>query len=83
MKKLSAVMIVSGLIGILSLGMCGSRLYGSEKLGRPCKKDVEKFCKDIKPGEGRVHDCLRKHHKVLSAECKGKMKKAKEKRKKG
>ncbi len=36
----------------------------------PCKADVEKFCKDIEPGEGRIIACLKAHEAELSAECK-------------
>ena len=37
---------------------------------RPCKADAEKFCKDVKPGEGRIVDCLKAHEAELSADCK-------------
>lgn len=39
---------------------------------KPCKADVEKFCKDVKPGEGRIIDCLKAHEAELSADCKAK-----------
>ena len=35
-----------------------------------CKPDVEKFCSDVKPGEGRVMVCLRQHESELSDACK-------------
>lgn len=35
-----------------------------------CKPDAEKFCKDVKPGGGRVVACLKQHKSELSAECK-------------
>ncbi|KAF8068300.1 hypothetical protein HT031_001987 [Scenedesmus sp. PABB004] len=34
-----------------------------------CRGDVERFCKDVEPGEGRVHACLRGHRKELSDGC--------------
>lgn len=37
---------------------------------RPCKADIEKFCKDVKPGEGRIIACLKEHEAELSADCK-------------
>jgi hypothetical protein len=37
---------------------------------RPCRADMEKFCADVKPGGGRVAECLRKHIDELSSECK-------------
>lgn len=38
----------------------------------PCKADAEKFCKDVKPGGGRIILCLKQHEAELSAECKAK-----------
>ncbi len=38
-----------------------------------CKGDVEKYCKDVKPGEGRMAGCLRKNEASLSAGCKEQM----------
>ncbi len=38
-----------------------------------CKADVEKFCKDIKPGKGRIVSCLKSHEADLSQACKDHM----------
>ena len=35
-----------------------------------CKADVEKHCKGVKMGGGRIAACLRSHEADLSAECK-------------
>jgi hypothetical protein len=34
-----------------------------------CKADIEKFCKDIKPGGGRILACLKSNGDRLSQEC--------------
>ena len=34
-----------------------------------CRADVEKFCKDVKPGGGRVVQCLQQHESALSGGC--------------
>jgi hypothetical protein len=34
-----------------------------------CKGDLKTFCEGIKPGEGRLHDCLREHIQDLSHDC--------------
>jgi len=44
----------------------------------PCKSDIEKLCKDVQPGEGRVMKCLNDHEAELSAECQARRKNAKE-----
>lgn len=38
-----------------------------------CDDDVEKFCQDVEPGEGRVVTCLKDHMRDLSRECRGVM----------
>ena len=38
-----------------------------------CADDVQKFCKDVKPGQGRIVKCLKEHEKDVSPECKAKM----------
>jgi len=35
----------------------------------PCEADVEKFCKDVQPGEGRQIRCLQGHESELSGGC--------------
>lgn len=44
----------------------------AEQGGGPCRADAEKFCKEIKPGDGRLIACLKEHEAELSAECKTK-----------
>jgi len=50
-----------------------------EKENRPCSADIEKFCKDVQPGEGRIVQCLKAHNAELSSECKEKGQELKEK----
>jgi hypothetical protein len=40
---------------------------------RPCTEDIATFCKDVKPGGGRVTICLKKHEEQLSSLCKDKL----------
>ena len=35
-----------------------------------CRDDLESFCADIKPGEGRLRDCLEKNEAKVSDRCK-------------
>lgn len=35
-----------------------------------CKGDAKKLCQDIKPGGGRILQCLKQHEGELSADCK-------------
>lgn len=42
---------------------------GESGMRQACQEDVKKFCADIKPGEGRIHQCLSQHEAKLSAAC--------------
>jgi len=42
----------------------------SDALKKACSKDVEQFCKDVQPGQGRLARCLKEHEAELSQECK-------------
>jgi hypothetical protein len=52
----------------------------AEKGKGPCAEDAAKFCKDVKPGEGRVLACLKEHEKELSQACRDRKAAAAEKR---
>ena len=39
-----------------------------------CDNDLEKFCSDIAPGEGRLMDCMNKNMANVSDRCKSAMK---------
>ena len=38
--------------------------------GKPCQADIQKLCKDVQVGGGRVRECLKSHAAELSAGCK-------------
>jgi hypothetical protein len=42
-----------------------------------CKADIEKFCKDVKQGGGKIMKCLKDNEAKLSSECKQTLPKAK------
>jgi hypothetical protein len=37
--------------------------------GEACRAEMDKFCKDVEPGEGRIIKCLREHDADLSDKC--------------
>jgi len=41
---------------------------------KPCADEIEKFCKDVRPGDGRMVQCLRDHNSELSTVCREKVK---------
>lgn len=48
-----------------------SHAYAEEAL--ICADDIEKYCKEIKPGGGRLLECLKSHETELSLSCRGKI----------
>lgn len=51
---------------------------GRDGRSNVCEADAAKLCKDVKPGEGRVRDCLQENIKKLSDDCKVRQEKVKE-----
>lgn len=53
---------------------CKSKLEASiahhEEIKARCGADVERLCKDVKPGRGRIVQCLKTHHRQVSSSCK-------------
>lgn len=41
-----------------------------------CSADFDKYCKDVKPGKGRILKCIEKNESNLSPECKDALKEA-------
>jgi hypothetical protein len=39
-----------------------------------CRDDLKSYCADVKPGEGRLRDCLGKNEAKLNARCKAALK---------
>lgn len=44
-----------------------------ESFAQACKADVEKLCKGVEPGEGRIMQCMREHKAELSPACSEKL----------
>ena len=59
-------------IAIASFGQCAFakyRLTDPVKVGRECKIEVERFCKEVRPGGQRVISCLKGKVTELSSAC--------------
>ena len=63
-NKLMLITLASGFALALA-----APAFSAEKGKGPCAADAAKFCKDVKPGEGRVKACLKEHEKDLSQAC--------------
>lgn len=47
--------------------------------GNPCQEDIQRLCGDVKPGQGRIQECLKAHKDEISQECRDSMAAAAEK----
>lgn len=59
-------MIAVGL-GVLLSTLCGASLSFAKS--EICRPEMDKFCKDVAPGEGRILKCLQAHDADLSDAC--------------
>ena len=75
MKKSSMVLIVAALFLLVPLMAQSEEMHGTGA----CKADFEKFCKDVKPGQGRIVRCMQAHENELSPACKDQIAADKEK----
>jgi len=46
------------------------------KVREACHEDVERLCKDVKPADGRIRECLHAHRDELSAGCQAALREA-------
>lgn len=62
--------VVFGLV-FLCVSARGRTYAAEEEL--PCAEEIAKYCKEVKPGGGRILNCLDEHQKDLSVSCKQKL----------
>jgi hypothetical protein len=66
MRNISKVVFTFALLAFSAYPMGA----GAEMGGRQCASDIQKFCKDVTPGQGRIIQCLKSHQNELSDDCK-------------
>ena len=68
---MKGVLLIIG-VAIVSLGVAGN-LFAQESLidtvANGCKSEITTYCKDVKPGEGRILACLYAYEDKLSGKC--------------
>ncbi len=68
MKKIAIVFFV---LAILPVGIGGANAGQDlvETVANGCKTEIEQYCAQVTPGQGRVLACLYAHGDKLSAKC--------------
>lgn len=68
MRKIGSCLLVLG--GILLLGMPAMAQQPLiDTIANGCKSEIEKYCNNVTPGEGRVLACLYAYGDKLSGRC--------------
>jgi hypothetical protein len=58
------------IIAAAALILAGSGALAQQRaVVKACAADIKSLCADVKPGEGRVRDCVKSHFGELSAPC--------------
>jgi len=73
-------MLLAVVVVVLSLAWGSgvvSAIEGNIGANKACSSDVQKFCKDVKPGGGRIVECLKSHQSELCDACSSKLTKGK------
>ena len=66
--------IIALVIAVVTLWMILAAVcVGAVEGQGPCADDLQKFCKDVQPGAGRIARCLKEHENDLSLACKQQM----------
>jgi hypothetical protein len=60
---LVAVAVAAATLG----GSAGAQ--NADEIAKACAGDIERFCRGVPPGEGRIKECMRAHITELSAPC--------------
>lgn len=59
-------------VAMMAFGIAGSLSAEEniiETVANGCKSEIETYCKDVTPGEGRILACLYAHQDKLSGKC--------------
>lgn len=63
MPSMRKLMVAGAVAALFTTAEAAEAKHGA------CKADVEKLCKDVQPGEGRVVACLKEHKAEVSPKC--------------
>ncbi len=71
MRSFATFLALSGFMALLGARAIAATAPPDEQ--RPCMEELEKFCKEVSPGEGRIIKCLQEHDRDLSPVCRDKV----------
>jgi hypothetical protein len=68
MKSTKVIGVVLGIVFLIAMPVAAEQNL-VQTVAEGCKVELEKYCKDVKPGEGRILACLFAHSDKLSGKC--------------
>jgi len=68
MKKLHTVLVILALLLSSAISALAEENI-VQAVAQGCQKEIETFCKDVTPGQGRILACLYAHNDKLSGSC--------------
>lgn len=69
MKDGNGWWVVSLGLLLLALAAMHATRAAADDVLQPCQADVQKYCAQVKPGQGRMARCLKSHQADLSNAC--------------
>jgi hypothetical protein len=78
MKKLKSAGIIMVIVSFFFTSAWARDAQDITKSG-PCRADITKFCKNVRPGKGRVLRCMRQYENHISDVCKNHIAEVREK----
>ncbi len=75
------IALYAGIIAALAIAAPALQAQDMPGPGKACKSDRDKFCPDLKPGDGKLGPCMKEHVSELSPDCTAAIEAGKEARK--
>jgi cysteine rich repeat protein len=57
------------LTAYLGSGTLNNRLKHLQAMAKTCSSDILQYCSQLRPGGGRIYDCIKKNRATLTDEC--------------
>ncbi len=68
MKKKEILVLVFGMVLVFGTQVLAAETL-VDKVAKGCKKEIDTYCKEVTPGEGRILACLYAYEDKLSGQC--------------
>lgn len=71
--KYRLVFYIALTVGFVSTAAHGQTIgyaQAADRLGSACGADIQKYCKNVNLGNGRIRSCLQQHSDRVSSQCK-------------